>query len=268
MGAAHGNVYSPLDFGNKGGNGGGANPDAECGVVAEQIGGLGGGIIELTATMVEIDGEVFSNGESPAGARGGGGSGGSILIKADHFLGLGDILAKGGSVPQTDGACHGGGGGGGRVSVQYTQNTYTGTLTLTGGSSPEECGGAGTLSFKDLNTGHFSLVVDNQYICTPLKSTIDFGNLDDQHRGLDSCRTYLFDVGDEHDHEFADVSVSGGAMLALYRQNTDTFLQTLTINQTSGDKSTIVHAGPDQVSPNLSIFRDINILKLRRDQEE
>jgi hypothetical protein len=58
--------------------------------------------------LLDVNGSLLANG-GYGGAKGGGGSGGSIYIKAYKMTGIGKISACGGSGY--------GGGGGGRVSV-------------------------------------------------------------------------------------------------------------------------------------------------------
>ena len=218
----------------------------------QHTGGAGGGIIELLAVeKVEINGEVSAKGLSPSGGRGGGGSGGSVFIRGDTIIGSGYIKVDGGSVTVGgEEKCPGGGGAGGRVAIHHAedQNLFTGTVTAFGGHSNHECGGAGTVLFKDTTNDLNSLFIDNENRCTPLSNRINFADLDDLHKGEDSYRTYISDTSDsEHEHSFAELGLSGGAMLALYRRNIDTFDQTISVAKTSGDKSGTFHIGPQQV---------------------
>ena len=66
-GAPHGHLFEPFEHGCHGGGG--------------DNGGRGGGIVWLTVyDRLQVDGQVSSNG-APGTATGGGGSGGSILIR-------------------------------------------------------------------------------------------------------------------------------------------------------------------------------------------
>ncbi|CAH1775844.1 unnamed protein product, partial [Owenia fusiformis] len=133
VGHPHGILYEPSDFGSQGGIGGAATTgdcyplySSEDDVPAA---GRGGGIIQLTATgSIEIDGDLFANGEDSQGPRAGGGAGGSIFLSAaTEFAGLGTMSAIGGAVDDTDTNCGGGGGGGGRIAIEYDTNNFIGS---------------------------------------------------------------------------------------------------------------------------------------------
>ena len=172
-------------------------------------GGIGGGIIHIYANdRVEIDGTVVSNGEDSTGGRGGGGSGGSVYIETENFLGLGDINTNGGSASgETN--CRGGGGAGGRAAITQRSNTFTGTVTSFGGTG-HECGGAGTILYRDRQDDDSllnRLIVDNDATreCEALEARIEYAELTDINRGSDSYRTYIHDVDDVEQHSFSEV---------------------------------------------------------------
>ena len=239
VGPPRGSLYEPSDFGTKGGDGKNA---------PTHVGGTGGGIVKLVATStVDIDGDVFCDAGDASGYRGGGGAGGSLYISTTVFQGQGRLLARGGSVPK--GRLNGGGGGGsgGRIAVWYKQLEFIGTTMAHGGFSNFECGGAGTILWHDSTNNNNRLVVNNHDMCTALTPRVDYNNLDDLNRDQDSFHTWLFDRGDDHSHMFDEVELAGHAHLALYRQNIDSFNQTLYIGKTVGDKTGIVHVGPQQV---------------------
>ena len=241
VGQPHGSLYEPSEFGTKGGNGRNA---------PTHVGGAGGGIVKLVGTSkVEIDGDVICDGDDAHGYRAGGGAGGSIYISTQVFQGQGRLLVRGGSVPkgQHNENSVGGGGGGGRISIWFQQSLFIGSALAHGGNSNFECGGAGTILWRNTTDKYNRLVVNNYDKCTPLISHIDFNNLDNEHQGRDSFHTWLFDRGDDHNHKFDEVELSGHAHLALYRQNSDVFNQTLYIGKTVGDKTGILHVGPQQV---------------------
>ena len=239
VGQPHGSLYEPSEFGTKGGDGW---------KVPTHLGGAGGGIVKLEATSrVEIDGDVFCDGGDASGYRGGGGAGGSLYISTPVFQGQGRLLARGGSVPKEEHNGGGGGGGGGRIAVWYKQLEFTGNVMAHGGTSNVECGGAGTILWHNTTNNNNRLVVNNNDLCTPLITRVDYSNLDGSHRGRDSFHTWLFDRGDDHSHMFDEVELAGRAHLALYRQNIDDFNQTLYIGKTRGDKTGILHVGPQQV---------------------
>ena len=81
----------------------------------------------------------------------------------------------------------------------------TGSVTAYGGRSGVECGGAGTILYKDTTNDTNYLIADNDNRCEPLNSRIDFASLDDLNRGADSSRTYIFDVDGSHNHRFEEV---------------------------------------------------------------
>ena len=115
---------------------------------------------------MRVDGIISVNGTaglgSTAGSQytgGGGGSGGSVYIRAKSLSGTGKITANGGS-----GANGGGGGGGGRIAIYCDTNTFTGTLSAFGGSG-YVAGGAGAIYFNSYlgNPAFGSVLVDNNH---------------------------------------------------------------------------------------------------------
>lgn len=77
LGQSYGHLYQPYAFGSAGGGGQG-------------VGGAGGGMLWLNVTnMIEIDGELRSDGQDAVGDGGGGGSGGSIWMYCRVFRGQG-----------------------------------------------------------------------------------------------------------------------------------------------------------------------------------
>lgn len=96
----------------------------------------------------------------------------------------------------------GGGGAGGRVAIHYSTSTYTGQIIAHGGSG-HECGGAGTVLKLDTDDNSKRLSVDNNNMCTPLDTRIDWSALTATHRGQMSFHTWLFDEQGSHSHIFA-----------------------------------------------------------------
>ena len=94
---------------------------------------------------------------------GGGGSGGSILIRSQTFTGghTGALRVTGGTSQA------GGGGAGGRIAVYYTNNLtepfYGGVFETYGGDSPSggEAGASGTTYLEHVSNGYTTLRVDN-----------------------------------------------------------------------------------------------------------
>ncbi|KAL4230250.1 hypothetical protein ACF0H5_010636 [Mactra antiquata] len=207
---------------------------------------ISGGVIELSSHTLILDGSINVRGGNSNGPRAGGAGGGSVYIKVENITEDGKIQAHGGSsIGLTNSACHGGGGAGGRVTIYSKEDHYSGKITAHGGAGLE-CGGAGTVLKIDTSNGTKKLIVDNENVCTPLSSRVDWSKLSQQHRGQLSFYTWLFDRTTSHVHVFDEVHLSGQAQLALYRANDDTYTQKITVKKTSGDRSGIWHVGPYQ----------------------
>ncbi|XP_053376792.1 adhesin BmaC autotransporter-like [Mercenaria mercenaria] len=146
---------------------------------------------------------------------------------------------------ESDPGCLGGGGAGGRVALHRAVDTFSGAILAHGGTG-YECGGAGTVLRMNTTDNTKKLTVDNENVCTPQDSRVDWTQLSDTHRGQLSFHTWLFDDPNSHDHVFEEVHLSGQAQLALYRKNGETFTQTITVKKTSGDKSAMWHVGSYQ----------------------
>ncbi|MCF7668638.1 MAG: hypothetical protein K9N48_02560, partial [Verrucomicrobia bacterium] len=127
----YGSYLEPFDLGSGG---------------AGSSGSRGGGIIKITATEVELMGEIRSNGRNGrSGEHQGGGSGGTVWIETGVMDGTGIIRANGGGVN----GYGGGGGGGGRVAVYYGSGDFDmGRIECAGGAGKEENGGPGTIYYK------------------------------------------------------------------------------------------------------------------------
>ena len=79
-GQSYGHLYQPFAFGSAGGGGQG-------------VGGTGGGMLWLNITnLIEVDGELSTDGGEAVGNSGGGGSGGSIWMYCRVFRGLGNLI--------------------------------------------------------------------------------------------------------------------------------------------------------------------------------
>ena len=123
----------------------------------------GGGMLRITADLLELDGELRANGtpgyylqtsQSTAVYRGGG-SGGSILLEVGTLSGSGSISANGGDLNS-----FGRSGGGGRVAVYYDDASgfSLDTIQAAGGVNA----GAGTVYLKDRDEPLGTLVLDNR----------------------------------------------------------------------------------------------------------
>ncbi|RDX91133.1 hypothetical protein CR513_26927, partial [Mucuna pruriens] len=115
----------PWSYGSKGGTT----------VKEERYGGEGGGRIKFEVVdCIDVSGDLLANG-GDGGMKGGGGSGGSIFVKAHRMTGTGTISATGG----------GGfaGGGGGRVSINVFSRHDNTKFFIHGGISLGCSGNAG-----------------------------------------------------------------------------------------------------------------------------
>ena len=72
-----------------------------------------------------------------------GGAGGTVLVRTNHFDGMGTIEANGGAGSTSSvSGIRGGGGGGGRIAVYHSGiSTFIGSLQTYGGESIAERGG-------------------------------------------------------------------------------------------------------------------------------
>ena len=96
--------------------------------VSDPLSGSGGGALWIVAAGdVTIDGRLSSDGAPSRGTWASGASGGSLLVSAGKIQGVGQIAARGGSVPAGATA---GGGGGGRLCLVFgdTPETRLGIL--------------------------------------------------------------------------------------------------------------------------------------------
>lgn len=113
----------------------------------------GGGIVELTANTLQLNGNALITADGVGGASVVAAAGGSIHIEANTLSGTGQMRARGGNSNAVRA------GGGGRISV-YTANRsqFTGTMITSGGSP---AGGAGTVFIRDPAQLHGDLIINN-----------------------------------------------------------------------------------------------------------
>jgi hypothetical protein len=146
-GPVSGSTYDSVEAPDLPGGGGGGGEDP---------GTPGGGVLDVTAGRLVLNGRFAADGENGAGPtalepapfdfRGGAGAGGSVLVNAEELSGSGAVTADGGDACLTQspplleaGACNapdgsGGGGGGGRVALIAAADCgWTGTLGVAGG---------------------------------------------------------------------------------------------------------------------------------------
>ncbi|XVF52441.1 hypothetical protein PTKIN_Ptkin05aG0018300 [Pterospermum kingtungense] len=158
-----GDVYAwstlsePWSYGSKGGSKGNDTSNRR------QFGGKGGGRIKLIVKdMLYLNGSVMAEG-GDGGLKGGGGSGGSIYIRAVKLKGYGTISAAGGR--------GWGGGGGGRISLDCYSIQEDVKVSVHGGFSsgcPGNSGAAGTYFNADL----LSLRVGNDNVTTETETPL------------------------------------------------------------------------------------------------
>ncbi|MCY2965469.1 MAG: hypothetical protein NT069_17850, partial [Planctomycetota bacterium] len=141
----YGDYSNPQDFGS-GGSGSGGTVTA------------GGGLVEIQATNLIVDGRIRANAES---ANLGSGSGGGIKITTGILSGTGTISANGGSSNAPDSGPVPGSGGGGRVAVYAADLTTfdTSKITAYGGSTGIQ-GAAGTVYLRDTDLNMGTLIVN------------------------------------------------------------------------------------------------------------
>lgn len=135
----HGKAYGDMEYPNFYGSAGSqalthsTYHPANCSAWLKMMGGAGGGMIKVDVTgSIVVEGTISANGHSgysrATGPDGidvpgfyqfstGGGSGGTIFLKAQRVAGSGDIRASGGAVDFDFGFRTGGGGGGGRIAI-------------------------------------------------------------------------------------------------------------------------------------------------------
>ena len=131
--------------------------------------GIGGGVLKLSATNFELDGQLVSDGWTYVSSYGwtrGGSAGGSILLDVENFTVSSDSAAISAKGSDADGY---GGGGGGRVAVYYDNLTENYPLVTdvsggvaTGGDSYRTYGNgeAGTAHIKQKALGPYVIGID------------------------------------------------------------------------------------------------------------
>ncbi|MCG8434960.1 MAG: hypothetical protein MJA83_13090, partial [Gammaproteobacteria bacterium] len=128
------------------GSGGGRNSTTDN--------GSGGGIVDINADTVTLEGQIIANGIN---GHGGGGAGGAVHIGTRVFDGAGNITANGGAGRFTSSF----NGSGGRISLIVAgTNNFSGTTNAARGSGSAKLAGAGTIYTK-LGSSKGVLTVDN-----------------------------------------------------------------------------------------------------------
>jgi hypothetical protein len=161
--AASNAAYGDLIHPDAPGSGGGGN-------TFQNPGGNGGGLVRITAGILNLDGSIAADGAKGYGTyHGGGGSGGGILIRVGALAGFGTISAKGGAGSPYYAA----GGGGGRIAIHYdTFSLPVANITTWGGrghgngGTAAYNGGSGTVYLKSNAQDHGDLILSNGGIAT------------------------------------------------------------------------------------------------------
>jgi hypothetical protein len=134
----------------------------------DRLTGYGGGIIEIYAGSLMLNGEIKSNG---IGGYYGGGAGGSIHIETNLLIGSGQFYADGGlNYFSYNGSRLASAGAGGRISLYVKDSsTFDGGYRAASGSN--DIAGAGTVFIQNPVEAYGSLIVDNAGNISETKST-------------------------------------------------------------------------------------------------
>ena len=123
-------------------------------------GGAGGGLVRLTANVLDLAGSINVNGADHPNTGGGGGSGGGVYLNAGTLRGTGAITANGGRRGSDSGS--GGGGGGGRIAIHYgTVEGFDLTNSISCIGQGGNQGSAGTIYLKKQGLSG-TLIVDSR----------------------------------------------------------------------------------------------------------
>ena len=212
VGKAYGSLYRPKDPGSPGGEGS-----------SLRSAGKGGGVIEIFASSMRVDGRITANGGRGAlGSNAGGGSGGSILLSIGELLGKGDITVDGG-LGDGGGGC----GSGGRITVLLKrENAFRGTMgAASGACATSLAAGPGTVFIEEVKNKrqYKRLVIDNRD-----RNWDTFVTLDEKLARYD----------------FNEVVLRGGAAIQLLKLPQTH--QTLRIELLTGDRSGLVRVHSNQ----------------------
>lgn len=146
----YGSLFRTSEFG----SGGGGIPDFDKAI------GAGGGILQIEAGTLLLNGLISSNGGNGKDKLGGG-SGGSVNITVSQkMLGRGLITANGGNAFKSAGA-----GGGGRVAILVSgQYKFGGLIFSKGGIDSLNSASPGTVYIEEVRAGYRSsqLIFDNR----------------------------------------------------------------------------------------------------------
>ena len=215
-------VFSPWMLGSGGGRGRG-------------VGGSGGGsLLWVAAGLIQINGLLSANGFQGSGINAGGGSGGSILIKATNMTGHGEISVAGGK-----GTGSGGAGAGGRVGIHCRwRYRYGGNLRDHGGHSKVGAA-AGTIyieeNYRPLQYRHLKyLKKSNTNILA-----VDHTYLHADNEGYDVDGATMLMEKNTTEYELDEMELTGKSRLLVYHPPNSTV--NVTIHRFIGDKSGQFH---------------------------
>lgn len=222
-GLPYNSVYSPFMFGSGGGNGRG-------------VGGRGGGKLYWDVGQhLELNGLVGNRGLNGTGSNAGGGSGGSILIKATNMSGHGELAVTGGS-----GTGLGGGGSGGRIGILCRwRYKYGGKLMDHGGQGSKYGGAAGTIYIEENNRPlqYRNLKYNKRLNKTMMTVNHRYVHIDNAGYDVEGA-TMLMEEGATY-YEFDEMELTGFSRLLLYQRNNQNI--TAVVHRFFGDKTGQFH---------------------------
>lgn len=225
---AYGSVFDPYHLGS---GGGGAT------------GGAGGGFVSFSiGTSLHIDGYVDAYG-ADATYNGGGGSGGTIIIKAFNMSGLGFLDVSGG-----DGSGTGFGGSGGRIAVHIENtNLFAGNYLSHGGLGDvaQNAGGPGTIYKYESNRGP-------QYRELKYNPRLNRTNVEPEHEkltvengDLQTTNPAVIMESDTKYYVFDEVQVEGYSYVHFYHPASADVVQVV-IHELTGNKQGMVRVQSNQ----------------------
>lgn len=227
-GSPYNSVYTPHMFGSGGGNGKGT-------------GGRGGGKLYWDVGQhLEINGFIGNRGLNGTGLNSGGGSGGSILIKATNVSGHGELAVTGGS-----GTGLGGGGSGGRIAILCRwRYKYRGKLTDHGGQGSKYGGAAGTIYIEENNRPLQYRDLKYSKRLNKTIMTVNHRYIHIDNAGFDvEGATVIMEEGSSY-YEFDEMELTGYSRLLLYKPDNQNI--TAVVHKFIGDKTGQFHLLKDQ----------------------
>ncbi|WAR26297.1 TENX-like protein [Mya arenaria] len=226
---AYGSLFDPVDLGSGGGG---------------STGGAGGGFVKfMVGKLFHIDGTVDAYGTDATGSCGGG-SGGTILIKAYNISGHGVLDVSGG-----DGSGSGYGGSGGRIAAHIgSHNLYAGQYLAHGGASPSNssnAGGPGTIYKYESNRGpqyrelkYNPRLAETVILPEHRKLTIENGNLQTTNPAI------VMEANSNY-YEFEELQVEGYSYVHFYHPSSANVVQ-VTVHELTGNKKGMIRIQSNQ----------------------